>query len=86
MSAQDRREAESLFMKMREGAASVDLCSQLLETTQNHYLMFELAKAIVARILREWTKFGYEEIRTICDYLLHFPAIKLKWGKNCSKN
>uniref|UniRef100_A0A914NWH4 Uncharacterized protein n=1 Tax=Meloidogyne incognita TaxID=6306 RepID=A0A914NWH4_MELIC len=75
VSFQDRKDAESFFMRLREGALSVDSCRQILETTQNHFLMFELARSLVARMLKEWTKFNQEDIRNIALYLLNFPVV-----------
>jgi len=62
-------------MRLREGALSVDSCRQILETTQNHFLMFELARSLVARMLKEWAKFNQEDIRNIALYLLNFPVV-----------
>uniref|UniRef100_A0A915LHB8 Exportin-4 n=1 Tax=Meloidogyne javanica TaxID=6303 RepID=A0A915LHB8_MELJA len=75
VSFQDRKDAESFFMRLREGALSVDSCRQILETTQNHFLMFELARSLVARMLKEWAKFNQEDIRNIALYLLNFPVV-----------
>jgi hypothetical protein len=71
---QARKDAEAFFMRLREGAISVDQCQQILETTQNQFLMFELARALVARILKEWPKFTQDDIKNICLYLLNFPV------------
>ncbi|CAK5080251.1 unnamed protein product [Meloidogyne enterolobii] len=75
VSFQDRKDAEAFFMRLREGALSVDSCRQILETTQNHFLMFELARSLVARMLKEWAKFNQEDIRNIALYLLNFPVV-----------
>lgn len=37
--------------------------------------MFELARALVARILKEWVKFTQDEIRNISMYFLNFPVV-----------
>lgn len=73
MSAQDRKEAEALFMSLRGGAISVDQCRQLLDLTSNHFLMFELARSLVTRALKDWSKYSLDELRNICDYLFNFP-------------
>lgn len=74
MTVQDRKDAEALFMQLREGALSVETCRQILESTQNQFFMFELARALVARMLKEWSKFSIEDVRTIIAYLLNFPV------------
>uniref|UniRef100_A0A915PD20 Exportin-4 n=1 Tax=Meloidogyne floridensis TaxID=298350 RepID=A0A915PD20_9BILA len=76
VSFQDRKDAESFFMRLREGALSVDSCRQILETTQNHFLMFELARSLVARMLKEWTKFNQEDIRNIA-FLPNFVSTEM---------
>ncbi|KAL7075491.1 hypothetical protein ACQ4LE_005364 [Meloidogyne hapla] len=75
VSFQDRKDAEAFFLRLREGALSVDSCRQILETTQNHFLMFELARSLVARMLKEWAKFSQDDIRGIAMYLLNFPVV-----------
>ncbi|KAL3110063.1 hypothetical protein niasHT_015666 [Heterodera trifolii] len=75
VTSQDRKDAEALFMSLREGVISVEHCRQSLEATKNHFLMFELTRALVARLLKEWAQFSLDDVSNICDYLFNFPAV-----------
>lgn len=91
MTPEQRKEAEKFYIELQNIPIQIDVCRQLLgkkiffflnlflESTNNHFVMFEVSRIFGRNVLRQWHRFKEEDIVYICTYLLNFPAQHLQY-------
>lgn len=68
MSNEQRHAAETIFLNFRRSKAPYEMCREILEKSQNQYVMFEAAEVLKEAIIREWS-FLLESDRYVQNYL-----------------
>ncbi|RXG62157.1 Exportin-4 [Armadillidium vulgare] len=69
---EQRREAEQVFLQLRNTKNPFNLCRQILETSKTEYLLFEAAILLRLGIIREWSTLTREDIIQLRRYILHY--------------
>ncbi|KAB7501683.1 Exportin-4 [Armadillidium nasatum] len=69
---EQRREAEQVFLQLRNTKNPFNLCRQILETSKTEYLLFEAAILLRLGIIREWSTLSREDIIQLRRYILHY--------------
>jgi hypothetical protein len=76
VSPEQRREAESFLLNLRDNGLPFNICQQIFETTQNHFVMFELSQILVHNVLRQWGTLSIDDREGVYKYLLHLASTK----------
>ncbi|KAI1733017.1 exportin-4 [Ditylenchus destructor] len=69
-----RKEAEQFFIGLRNNVMPFDVCRHILESTQNHFLMFQMAQILTRSVLKQWTELDKVNKDDICKYLINYPV------------
>ncbi|XP_076041566.1 exportin-4-like isoform X2 [Oratosquilla oratoria] len=72
VTSEQRHEAEQVFLRLRNTKSPFNLCRQLLETSQNDYLLFEAATLLRVGVIREWRDLNDEDTQQLRQYIVHY--------------
>lgn len=72
MSAEQRHQAERVFLEFRSTKNPYQLCRELLEKSTSDYVLFEAAGLIKSALIREWTLLSENDISSLREYLLNY--------------
>ncbi|XP_017892623.1 exportin-4-like [Ceratina calcarata] len=72
ISSEQRRTAEDVFLNFRKLRSPYELCSQILETNTNDYILFETVGLIRIALIHEWQQLSQTDISSLRDYLLRY--------------
>lgn len=84
---EERKNAENFFLSLRNMKIPLNVCQEILgelfmecsvyqtfsESTQNHFVIFQIVQVLMENVLRYWTTFTPNEIQEVNKYLLEFP-------------
>ncbi|KAJ8985759.1 hypothetical protein NQ317_014412 [Molorchus minor] len=69
---EQRHAAESIFLEFRKSKSPYPICREILEKSQNHYVMFEAAEVLKVAIIREWSFLLESDRVSLRQYLLQY--------------
>ncbi|KAF5273427.1 hypothetical protein FQA39_LY07444 [Lamprigera yunnana] len=69
---EQRRSAEATFIHFRKSKLPYDLCRQILEESQVHYVLFEAAELLKSALIREWSFLQKSDIISLRQYLIEY--------------
>ncbi|CAH1975147.1 unnamed protein product [Acanthoscelides obtectus] len=69
---EQRHAAECIFLEFRKTKSPYNICREILEKSQNHYVMFEAAEVIKSAIIREWAFLLDSDKISLRQYLFEY--------------
>ncbi|KAI1726547.1 exportin-4 [Ditylenchus destructor] len=69
-----RKEAEQFFIGLRNNVMPFDVCRHILESTQNQFLMYQMAQILTRTVLKQWSELDKVNKDDICKYLINYPV------------
>ncbi|XP_030763867.1 exportin-4-like [Sitophilus oryzae] len=72
VSNEQRHSAESIFLNFRKSKSPYGLCREILENSQNQYVMFEAAEVLKGAIIREWSFLLDTDRSSLRQYLVQY--------------
>lgn len=69
---EQRSAAESLFLQFRKTKCPYSMCKELLETSNNDYILFEASGLIKDALIREWKELDTRDVQGLRGYLLQY--------------
>ncbi|XP_027197816.2 exportin-4-like [Dermatophagoides pteronyssinus] len=72
ISATDRTKAEEVFLNFQKTKAPFKLCREMMEITQNQFVLFQIGACLKCAIIREWSLLGVEQSSALFNYLFDF--------------
>jgi len=72
VSPQQRQQAEQIFLSFRATKQPYQLCRQLLEQSNNDYVLFEAAGLLKDGLVREWREMEASQLAGLRSYLLQY--------------
>ncbi len=70
--AEERRQAENVFLEFRKTPRPFALCKHILETSKRDYVLFEAAGLIKEGLIREWGALDKSDIAALRAYILGY--------------
>ncbi|KAG5885786.1 hypothetical protein JTB14_031220 [Gonioctena quinquepunctata] len=72
VSSEQRHAAETIFLDFRRSKSPYGICREILEKSENHYVMFEAAEVLKSAIIREWAFLLDSDKSSLRQYLLQY--------------
>ncbi|CAG9772929.1 unnamed protein product [Ceutorhynchus assimilis] len=72
VSNEQRHSAETIFLNFRKSKRPYEICRQILEQSQNQYVMFEAAEVLKEAIIREWSFLVASDRASLRQYLMQY--------------
>ncbi|MFH4977382.1 hypothetical protein AB6A40_004091 [Gnathostoma spinigerum] len=72
VTAEQRKEAEALFVNLQTNKFTCSECQILMEATNDSFVLFEISKLLGVSILREWKVMNSVSIENILTYILQY--------------
>ncbi|XP_056641189.1 exportin-4-like [Diorhabda carinulata] len=76
VSNEQRHLAESIFLNFRKSKSPYGICREILEKSQNEYVLFEAAEVLKSAIIREWSFLFDDDKTSIRQYLFQYITTK----------
>lgn len=76
MSNEQRHLAENIFLDFRKSKSPYGICRDILEKSQNHYVLFEAAEVLKGAIIREWSFLFENDKTSLRQYLFQYIISK----------
>ncbi|CAG9856511.1 unnamed protein product [Phyllotreta striolata] len=76
VSNEQRHIAETIFLDFRKSKAPYALCRDILEKSQNQYLLFEAAEVLKGAVIREWSFLFENDKTSLRQYLFQYITSK----------
>uniref|UniRef100_A0A0N5AE84 Exportin-4 n=1 Tax=Syphacia muris TaxID=451379 RepID=A0A0N5AE84_9BILA len=74
VSSERRREAEALFLTMKNNYVSPTICKYILETSQNSFVLFEVSQMMGNTIIKRWTTIEKSMLEETFKFLLKYSV------------
>ncbi|XP_050303782.1 exportin-4-like [Anthonomus grandis grandis] len=72
VSNEQRHAAETVFLNFRKSKSPYDLCRQILEKSENQYVLFEAAEVLKEAVIREWSFLLDSDRTSLRQYLMQY--------------
>ncbi|KAJ8920418.1 hypothetical protein NQ315_005284 [Exocentrus adspersus] len=72
VSNEQRHAAESIFIDFRKSKSPYPICREILEKSQNHFVLFEAAEVLKVAIIREWSFLLDSDKVSLRQYLFEY--------------
>lgn len=72
VSSEQRHAAESVFLNFRKSKNPYNICREILEKSQNQYVMFEAAEVLKEALIREWAFLLNSDKVSLRQYLMQY--------------
>ncbi|CAH0552668.1 unnamed protein product [Brassicogethes aeneus] len=76
VSSEQRHAAENVFLNFRKSKSPYSVCREILEKSQNEYILFEAAEVIRGAIIREWSFLMEDDRDSLRQYLFQYITNK----------
>nr|XP_023018498.1 exportin-4-like [Leptinotarsa decemlineata] len=76
VSNEQRHSAETIFLDFRRSKSPYGICREILEKSENQYVMFEAAEVLRGAIIREWAFLLDSDKSSLRQYLLQYVTTK----------
>nr|XP_046918504.1 LOW QUALITY PROTEIN: exportin-4-like [Dermatophagoides farinae] len=68
----DRTKAEEVFLNFQKTKTPFTLCREIMEMTQNQFVLFQVGACLKCAIIREWSLLGVEQSSALFNYLFDY--------------
>lgn len=72
VSNEDRTKAQDIFLQFQHTKGPFDLCREILETSTNNFVLYQVGGCLKNAIVREWDTFNPEKATALFVYLFEY--------------